>query len=344
MGTSDAPGRRRRLFQIGLGLVISGGLIWWTFRHTDWASSWQFIMDAGPGWMLLAAALATLPFPMRIPRWRVLLRHEDGSPVGRLALWHAIAMGFAANNVLPLRAGEVIRITAVSRLGQVPLATALSSVAVERALDVLAAAALLSFALMQGGIDPTLTLTEGGRPLSEIAAVVGGMGIAALAVAGVAAWRSDLALRITRRLLPENRVGDTLQQFARRILLGLSALRDPRAALPVLGWSLAIWVCNASAFAAAFEAFGFPIPFTGAFVLQAALMVGIAIPSSPGYVGVFEAAIAGTLGTLYGIPFAAAFAYGLLYHVTTFVPIILLGAGSAVATGFRRTEHAERLT
>ena len=338
MPATDAAGRRRRLLQIVLGLAISGGLIWWTFRRTDWDSSWHFITEAGRGWMLVAVVLATLPFPMRIPRWRVLLRHEDGSPVGYLPLWHAISMGFAANHVLPLRAGEVIRITAVSRLGRVPLATALSSVAVERALDVLVAAALLSFALIQGGIDPTLTLSEGGRPLSEIAAAVGGIGIAALAVATLAAWRSDLALRITRRILPENKVGDALQRFAERILLGLSALRDPRAALPVLGWSFLIWICNASAFAAAFQAFGFSIPFTGAFILQGALMIGIAIPSSPGYFGVFEAAIAGTLGALYGIPFAAAFAYGLLYHVTTFVPIILLGAGSAVVTGFRRTQ------
>lgn len=330
------PPRKRQLFQLSLGLAISAGLIWWTFRLTEWDASWQFIAGAKRGWMLLAVLLATVPFPLRVPRWRILLRHEDGRPVGVLPLWHAIAMGFAANNVLPLRAGEVLRIAAVSRLGRVPLATALSSVAVERVLDVLVAAALLSFALIQGGLDPSLTLSEGGRPLSQIAVLVGTLGMSALAVAGLAAWRSDLTLRVARRLLPRGGAGDALYRFGERILSGLSALRDLRTALPVVGWSLVIWLCNGAAFFAAFAAFGFPIPFTGALVLQGALMIGIAIPSSPGYFGVFEAAIAGTLATLYDIPFAAGFAYGLLYHVTTFVPITLLGAWSAVQTGFRR--------
>ena len=328
--------RRRRYAQLGLGLAISAALIWWTFRLTDWDASWQFIVSANWGWMAVAVLLATIPFPLRIPRWKVLLRREDGSPLGAGPLWHAIAMGFAANNVLPLRAGEFIRIGAVSRLGKVPIATALSSVAVERVLDVLAAAGLLSVALVLGGVDPNLTLTEGGVPLSRVAFTVGALGTTVLTVAGLAAWQSALALRVARWALPGNRAGDTLYHVVERLLSGLSALRRPSTAIPALGWSLVIWVCNGTAFYAAFAAFGFEIPYSGAFVLQGALIIGIAIPSSPGYVGVFEAAIAGTLAALYGVPFAAGFAYGLSYHVTTFVPIILLGAFSAVVTGFRR--------
>lgn len=327
--------RGRQVLNLGLGLAISAGLIWWTFRRTDWDASWQYIVDVHRGWMLLAIVVATLPFPLRIPRWRILLRHEDGRPVGLAALWHAIAMGFAANNVLPLRAGEVVRTAAVSRLGHVPFATALSSVAVERVLDVLVGAGLLSLGLAWGGIDPARTLTEGGRPLSQMATFVGSLGMAALVVASLAAWRGEFTLRVARRLLPRGGVGDAAYRFAERILGGLGALRSPRTAVSVVGWSLAIWLCNGAGFYTAFAAFGFPISFAGALVLQGALMIGIAIPSSPGYFGVFEAATAGTLAALYDIPFAAGFAYGLLFHVTTFVPITFLGAWSAVRTGFR---------
>ena len=69
-------------------------------------------------WMLLAVVLATLPFPLRVPRWRLLLRQDDGGPVGWPADVARVAIGFAANNVLPLRAGEVVRMMAVSRLGR----------------------------------------------------------------------------------------------------------------------------------------------------------------------------------------------------------------------------------
>ena len=103
-----------------------------------------------------------------------------------------------------------------------------------------------------------------------------------------------------------------------------------------MGWSLVVWLCNGAAFYAAFKAFGFAIPFSGALIVQGVVMIGIAAPQAPGYFGVFELTIGGTLAALYQIPLDAGIAYGLMYHVTTFVPITLMGAWSAVTTGFRR--------
>lgn len=342
MTPPEAEGGAKRLAQLVLGIAISVALVLYVFRNVEWEKSWQYIANADRAWILLAVVLATLPFLLRVPRWRLLLRHEDGRPVGWAALWHSIAIGFAANNVLPFRAGEVLRIGAVSRLGRIPFAAALSSVAVERVLDALVAVGLLSFALTRGGIDPALTLGDSDRPLSQIAVLVGALGLTALAAAMLAAWRRDFTLRLARRVVPSNRIGDALYHFGERILLGISALSDPRTALPVVGWSFAVWICNGAAFYAAFKAFGFAIPFSGALILQGALMIGIALPSTPGYFGLFETSISIALASLYQIPLEAGFAYGLLYHITTFIPITLMGAWSAVSTGFRREAIPEQ--
>lgn len=331
----------KRTLQLALGLAVSAAVIWWAFRAIDWRASWQYIVGAHRGWAILAVVLSTLPFAMRVPRWRLLLRQEDGQPVGRSALWHAIAIGFAANNILPFRAGEVLRVAAVSQLGRVPFPTVLSSVAVERVMDALATAGLLSLALVLADIDPSLTLSEGGRPIAAIANTVGLLGLSALAIAALMAWQRAHALALLRRLLPRSRLGDALLHFAERILLGIVALGQPATGLAVVAWSLVLWLCTAASFQAMFHAFGFAIPFTGALILQGALMIGIALPQAPGYVGVFETAMAGTLAALYGIPLEAGFAYGLLYHVTTFIPITLLGAWSAVTTGIRRPTSPE---
>ncbi len=344
MTPPEAAARSTRAVQLVLGVAISAALVLYVFRDVEWAKSWQYIIAADRGWMLVAVLLATLPFALRVPRWRLLLRHEDGRPVGWLPLWHSIAIGFAANNVLPFRAGEVLRIGAVSRLGRVPFATALSSLAVERVLDALVAVGLLSFALTRGGIDPSLTLNEHGRPLSQVAVLVGTLGLIALATAAIAAWQRTATLRLARRLLPSNRIGDALYHFGERILLGISALSDPRTAIPVIGWSLVVWLCNGASFYAAFAAFGFDIPFSGALILQGALMVGIALPSTPGYFGVFETAISVALAALYQIPLEAGFAFGLMYHITTFIPITMMGAWSAITTGFRREAVPEGAT
>ena len=73
-----------------------------------------------------------------------------------------------------------------------------------------------------------------------------------------------------------------------------------------------------------FRAFGLPVPAVGAFLLQGIIGFGVALPSSPGYVGVFEAATRATLA-LYGIDATRAVSYAVAYHASTFLPVTLLG-------------------
>jgi uncharacterized membrane protein YbhN (UPF0104 family) len=115
--------------------------------------------------------------------------------------------------------------------------------------------------------------------------------------------------------------------------VGVGALSSWRRALPVIAWTLVIWLVNAAAFYVAFSAFGFTVPFSGALLLQGTLMIGIAAPQAPGYAGGFELPIFLTL-MLYGIGKDQGVAYGLTYHITTFIPITMLGAWSIVQTKF----------
>ena len=98
---------------------------------------------------------------------------------------------------------------------------------------------------------------------------------------------------------------------------------------------------NALAFWVAFSAFGIPVGYAGALVLQGVLVVGISVQFAPGFVGQFEAAIVAALA-LYGVSNDVASSYAIAYHAVTFLPIVLLGfwslARSPVAIGdLRRT-------
>jgi hypothetical protein len=320
------PDRRgARALQIGLGVAISAALVWYAFRKTPFSEVWGIIAAVRVAPVILAVVLATVPFALRVPRWKLLLRHDDGRPIATLPMWRAVAMGFAANNVLPLRAGEILRVAAISRLAPVSFAAALSSVAVERVIDGLVAVSLLGLGLVSSHLETS----------SGMGAKAETIGIACLVVivaAIAAAWRREDAIRLMTRLLPSGRFATRLTEFADHVLRGLSALRDPRRAVPVILWSVAIWMVNGAAFYVMFKAFGFDVPFAGALVVQGAAMIGIAVPSTPGFVGVLETAIYGAL-LLYGVDQAHGLAYGILYHVTTFVPITLLGAFAAINTG-----------
>src|SRR4029077_843221 len=90
------------------------------------------------------------------------------------------------------------------------------------------------------------------------------------------------------------------------------------------GWSRLQWRVNAALFPFCCRAFGLSVPAEGSLLLQGILGFGVAIPSSPGFAGVFEKATQFTL-SLYHIDSSRALAYALTYHATTFIPITLLG-------------------
>lgn len=301
-------------------------MVWYAFRDTPFSDVWQEITSMRVMPMALAVIVATLPFPLRVPRWSLLLRRGDGSVIPPIPLWHAIAIGFAANNILPFRLGEVMRMGAIARLAPTPFPAAFASVAVERVLDALVAIGLLAVALLVVELP-----TDGG--IASSASTIGGLALLALIAAMIVARWPRLATSPLERLLPESKLRTTLISIVDRLAAGIAALVDPRRAVPAVGWSLLIWLTNAAAFWIAFAAFDIDVSFGGAIILQGALLFGIALPSSPGYAGVFETAIMLTLANLFRVPTDVALAYAIAYHVLTFVPITLMGVGSALSTG-----------
>jgi uncharacterized protein (TIRG00374 family) len=105
-------------------------------------------------------------------------------------------------------------------------------------------------------------------------------------------------------------------------------------------WSLVLWNVNALAFYVAFAAFDIGVSYWGALLMQGLLVLGISIPSTPGFFGPFEAVIVAVLA-LYGVPHDLAFSYAISYHLTSFAPITLLGLWSLTQTpgGLRRVSE-----
>lgn len=339
--TPPDTGGGRRWLQLGAGILISAGMVYFAFRGQPFADVWRNIHSVRPLPLCVAIIIATLTFPTRVPRWRYLLRHEDGRELSLRSLWHPIAIGFACNNVLPFRLGEVVRAGAASRLGPVAMASALSSLAVERLLDGLTIVALLLLGLVLADLPPDLTVA--GTPVREAAFRFGLLGLVALGIGLVVVTRRDLALGTVRRLTPAGRVREFALSLTGRVVDGLAALGEPRRAAGVISWSIILWLLNATAFWIAFDAFGIHVPYTGALIMQGVLVFAIAPPQAPGFVGGFELAIVGSLA-LFGVDGGKALAYAVTYHLTTFLPITLLGAWSLIRTGLSLRTAREAAT
>ena len=312
-----------------LGFVIAAGLLWWALRGVHLDEVLRRIRGAHLLPIVLSIVVATLTFPIRLIRWRLLLRRDDGTPLPVVPVWHAVAIGFMANNILPFRAGELVRLLAVTRLTGVRFSSALSSIAVERIFDGLAVVALLSAALLVSDLPADVAV--GGVSVAQIARGGGLMGLVALGMAGLVVAFPLAAERMLRRLLPAGRFTERLVVLVEGIRQGLAALRSPTLLAGVILWSLVLWLVNGWAFHIAFAAFDIPVGFAGALLLQGILVFGISVQLTPGFVGQFEAAIVAALA-LYGVSNEVASSYAITFHGTTFLPIILLGAWSLART------------
>jgi uncharacterized protein (TIRG00374 family) len=309
-------------------------LLAWALRGVSLDAVLGHIAAARPGPLAAAVIIATLTFPLRLLRWRLLLRDERGEPYPAGPLWHAIALGFMANNVLPFRAGELVRSYTAARLASARFTAVISSVAVERIFDALTVVALLTLALLTSHLPATIRV--GGASVADLARAAGVLGGIALLVAIMVVAAPLPAERLVRRLLHKTRFADRIVDLIEGIRQGLAVLRSPGRLLGVVFWSLVLWLVNGLAFYVGFAAFDIPVSYAGALLLQGLLVLGISIPSTPGFFGPFEAVIVAVLA-LYGVAGSLAFSYAIAFHVTSFVPITVLGLWSLVRSpeGFR---------
>lgn len=307
-----------------LGVAISAALLWWTLRGESLGEVWAVLRDSRLGLFLLSAGVATLAFPMRAARWRWILEPASGTiPFG--PLWRATAIGMMVNNVVVARAGEPVRAFVLARSsGRLTFAAALASLVIDRVVDAIVVLLLLLVVVLLPGF-PSGALVVG-KPVDRI--LVAGAGLALAAVVGltVVAMNPHRMVRVWDATL--GRVAPLLATRGRDFLLsfsaGLGVLRDARRSAIVLAWALAQWLVNGASFWIAFKAVGLEASFAAAIFLQSLLAFAVAVPSAPGFFGLFEAATKVALG-VYGIDDTIAVSYALGYHLLSFIPITLLG-------------------
>ncbi len=227
-----------------------------------------------------------------------LVRHLL-SPVGNLRIPQAyryICIGFLANNVLPFRAGEMARSAAITRGSGISFPSVVGGLALERMLDmtmvVFIALAALQMAPLTDAVR-TLALTMGG----------------ALLVAFVVMVILSRKKRTLRPPDPSRRLRTFVWNLWVRFSAGFGTMGSLRGMLVAIALSMAIWAAVLGAITLRLAAFDLPASLPYGLVLLTSLGFGLAVPSAPGYLGVYHAAVAFSL-ELMGIPTTMAVAFG----------------------------------
>ena len=307
-----------------LGIGLSAALVWWALQRTPWAEVSRGVAQANVLLLIATAIAATGIFPLRARRWRTILDPvAPALPFG--PLWRATAIGMMVNNIVPARAGELARAYALSReVPAVPFSTAFASLAVDRVFDLLVVL-LLTFAAM---LDPRFPRVARIGSQSQTGFAIVGVSLSAglLVALYLLVLFPDRVIALyeafTRRVAPsiEARGRNVLKSFAG----GLSVLRSPRRFSAVFMWALVHWLLNAFAFWLAFKAVHVEVPLSAALFVQGIICFGVALPSSPGFAGVFEVSAMASLG-IYGIANGPALTWAVCFHVVSYIPITVIG-------------------
>ena len=306
-----------------IGIALSAVLLWWTLRDVSLAVVWRELSHASVPLFLASTVCATLIFPLRALRWRVILEPvAPGQPLS--ALWRSTAIGMMANNLLPARAGEIARAYALTKQTNVPFATSIASLAVDRLFDMLVLLLLAIVAFLDPAFPREARIA--GQTMGNLAQ--GSIGLFAVLLALFYALAFFPGKIIQLFELFARRVSPTIEERGKTVLIGfsrgLSVLRSPGHFSVVLAWTVAHWLLNAFAFWLGFKAVGIALPFSAALFLQALIAVGVALPSAPGFFGFFEKLATVGLG-VYGIGADRAASWAIGFHILSFIPITLIG-------------------
>jgi len=315
----------RRWLKVGLGIVVSIACLLFIFSRVNRGALLQALDSFS--WPLLGAGIAALGFDytLRIFRWKIILQSAGANAsFGRCA--PAFLGSMALNNLLPLRAGDIVRAMVFPVSLGISRATATASLVLERLADLLALLACLGIgiALTQNHRIPEaqqywITLFSAGSIAILIATIV--------LAAPIARILTAVSIQQTRSNRP--RFSLLASKFS-QLMANLARMAQLRILLAVGGLSLLIWFGEAGLFLALLHGFGLPATPQAALVIMALATLATLVPSSPGYVGPFHLAAFSAVILLGGNEGQAA-GFALLVHLTLWVTVTLAGVIGMVA-------------
>jgi hypothetical protein len=313
---------RSRGAQVAISLLLAGGLLYLFLRRVEIGPLRDAIRSASGRWLLASLGIALTTFVLRAIRWTWLLR-----PVGRVPFWSsflATAVGFAANN-LPARVGEVIRPALLSRMRRLPFSALLASILFERALDGGSVLFFLLLAVLLGIPGSTAggaafgTMRTGALLAAAVFVILVGAALFLL-------FRREAAGRLFGRL--SDRLPASWQPRVRSAAAafpdGFASLSNPRLLATVVGSSLVMWLVINVQMYAVMRAFHIVLPFSSSFIVTAAAVLGLAVPT-PGGIGSYQAAVQYALTRFYGVALAPASGVAVIAWAVSFLPITLIG-------------------
>ena len=333
-----------------LGVIISALTLYLAFRNVPFTDLVKYLASINYFWILPSILVIFISFALRAFRWQVIL--ESAHKVGFWQAFHPLMIGFMINCILPLRVGEIARPAVLQKKENIPFSTGLATVAAERVFDISILVILFAVLLANIQIDPNLDIVVGKHHLNmeTLMVVRGGMFklllllIVGIIMVGFGATRkaiNSLIIRIPSLFFfagsdfkekIQTKACAPLVSFVENFASGFALVKYPTKICICLGLSVIIWVLAAfSYYLMAQGCPGIELSFTQLTTVMIIICFFIALPSVPGYWGLWEASGVFAL-IIFDVSSKDALGFTLANHAIQMFPVIIAGFISAAIT------------
>lgn len=302
-----------------VGFILTGVFLWIVARNVD--GSELAAAFAGADYRLVVpAALATFcGYLLRTARWQRIVK-----PVAPLSFGRAfgiLMMGFAANNLLPARLGEVVRAYMLRRHTGARKTYGMATIILERICDGVV------LILFLGIISILMPLPAWGQEVQTFSSV---LFLGAVVGIVLLLMQESLVVRIADAVLsalPARLSGPFLRAME-VFISGLHSLKSSRSVIYVILMSIAVWMLEATSYLLMITAFDVRLtpntPILAAAFLLVVVNLGIMVPSAPGYIATFQFFAYTALG-VFGVPKETGLAVAILSHGMQWLLVTAIG-------------------
>ena len=305
--------------KIWITYALAAAALVWVFYDVEWSALNEQVQQLSWGWVSVIVAFDVLSFYVQGIRWKMLLE-----PVGRLSYLkttQAIYVGMFSNEILPLRAGEIVRGVLVSRWLKRRFHDILPSMVMERLFDGIWFSSAMIITALLVDVPPQI----------HVATNV----LLAISVIGVAAFIWVVKKTHLAETAPDHKptgLADKLKFSLFEIRQGLKQIGLGGRFFSAFGVSGVLHVVQALAFLSVLKACGIDLPVLAQIAVFLVVQLGIAIPNAPANVGTFQ--LFSVLGlTFFGIDKSSAAAFSVVAFAILTVPVLLLGVASTLYAG-----------
>lgn len=341
--------RNKLLVSLLLGAILSAGMLYLAFRNVPLTDLAAYLHTFNYVWLIPTIVLVVLTFVLRVVRWQLILNHAQQLDFAQA--FHPLMIGFMMNCVLPGRVGELARPIILHQRNKVPLTTGLATVAAERLFDVAFLLILFAFVFNNISKQSDLEVVFGqlhlnSQTLQTIAWTM--IRLIMVLMVGLAlvlmSWSRRLMVRVLDRMVwglgtigpgarhRAERVAHLCKKLLDNVAIGLSLVRTPKRMAACMAMTVLIWGFSLLSYYV--FALGCPDMALSMVELMTVMVVicfFIALPSVPGYWGLWEAGGVFAL-SLFGVAANEAAGFTLVNHAVQLLPVILIGWISALAT------------